>query len=140
MGGKSYCVPNWWAGARRWALALLLAGLAAGCASTPQASRERDLDAKQFGTHPATAALYVFRPDRLLDEESVLYIDDRLIGATSLGHTDHVGVVRGLIQGRVRLGEWKEKLAADPSKLMDAYLARAQASDAHHPQALRHAH
>jgi len=54
--------------------------------------------------------------------------DDRVIGATSLGHTDHVGVIRGLIQGRVRLGEWKAKLTADPSKLMDAYLARAQAA------------
>lgn len=53
---------------------------------------------------------------------------DRLIGATSLGHTDHVGVLRGLIQGRIRLGEWKAKLTADPSKLMDAYLARAQAA------------
>lgn len=53
---------------------------------------------------------------------------DRLIGATSLGHTDHVGVIRGLIQGRIRLGEWKAKLAADPSRLMDAYLARAQAA------------
>ena len=53
---------------------------------------------------------------------------DRLIGATSLGLTDHVGVIRGLIQGRVALGEWKAKLIADPSKLMDAYLARAQAA------------
>jgi hypothetical protein len=66
-------------------LALLIAGFAAGCASTPQASRERDSDAKQFGTHPATAALYVFRPDRALEEESVLYMDDRLIGATLPG-------------------------------------------------------
>jgi hypothetical protein len=66
-------------------LALLIAGFTAGCASTPQASRERDSDAKQFGTHPATAALYVFRPDRALDEESVLYMDDRLIGATLPG-------------------------------------------------------
>jgi len=54
--------------------------------------------------------------------------DDRLIGATSLGHTDHVGVIRGLIQGRIGLGEWKAKLAADPSRLMHAYLARAQAA------------
>ena len=69
----------------------------------------------------------------LSDAERFRYLrlefqDDRLIGATSLGHTDHVGVIRGLIQGRVRLGEWKAKLAADPSKLMDAYLARAQAA------------
>ena len=69
----------------------------------------------------------------LIDAERFRYLrlefkDDRLIGATSLGHTDHVGVIRGLIQGRIRLGEWKEKLAADPTKLMDAYLARAQAA------------
>ena len=69
----------------------------------------------------------------LSDAERFRYLrlefqDDRLIGATSLGHTDHVGVLRGLIQGRVRLGEWKAKLTADPSKLMDAYLARAQAA------------
>jgi NADPH-dependent 2,4-dienoyl-CoA reductase/sulfur reductase-like enzyme len=69
----------------------------------------------------------------LSDAERFRYLrlefkDDRLIGATSLGHTDHVGVIRGLIQGRVRLGEWKAKLTADPSKLVDAYLARAQAA------------
>lgn len=54
--------------------------------------------------------------------------DDRLIGATSLGHTEHAGVIRGLIQGRVRLGGWREKLLANPSRLMEAYLARAQAA------------
>jgi NAD(P)H-nitrite reductase large subunit len=53
---------------------------------------------------------------------------DRLVGATSLGLTEHVGVIRGLIQGRVALGEWKAKLLADPTRLMDAYLARAQAA------------
>ena len=53
---------------------------------------------------------------------------DRLIGATSLGLTEHVGVIRGLIQGRVALGEWKARLLADPTRLMDAYLARAQAA------------
>jgi len=54
--------------------------------------------------------------------------DDRLIGATSLGHTEHAGVIRGLIQGRVRLGGWREKLLANPSRLMEAYLACAQAA------------
>jgi len=53
---------------------------------------------------------------------------DRLIGATSLGLTEHVGVIRGLIQGRVALGEWKARLLRDPTRLMDAYLARAQAA------------
>ncbi len=52
--------------------------------------------------------------------------EDMLIGATSLGLTQHVGVIRGLIQGRVKLGAWKSKLLADPTRLMDAYLACSQ--------------
>ncbi|HEY1058275.1 MAG TPA: FAD-dependent oxidoreductase [Limnobacter sp.] len=52
--------------------------------------------------------------------------DDVLIGATSLGLTDHVGVMRGLIQGKIRLGEWKHHLLKDPTRLMEAYLACAQ--------------
>ncbi len=67
------------------------------------------------------------------DEERFRYVrlefkGDRLIGATSVGHIEHVGAIRGLIQGRVPLGEWKAKLLADPTRLMDAYLARAQAA------------
>jgi NADPH-dependent 2,4-dienoyl-CoA reductase/sulfur reductase-like enzyme len=52
--------------------------------------------------------------------------EDVLVGATSLGHTDHVGVIRGLIQGRVRLGEWRERLLKNPLRLPDAYVACAQ--------------
>ena len=68
-----------------------------------------------------------------MDRERFRYLrlefrDDRLIGATSLGHTEHAGVIRGLIQGRVRLGGWRERLLANPSRLMEAYLARAQAA------------
>lgn len=66
-----------------------------------------------------------------VDAENFRYIrlvfeDDRLVGALSLGHTDHVGVLRGLIQGGIRLGEWKERLKADPSRIMEAYLACTQ--------------
>jgi len=50
--------------------------------------------------------------------------DDVMVGATSLGLTQHVGVLRGLIQGKVPLGEWKAKLKQDPSRIMDAYLAK----------------
>ncbi|MFM9912409.1 MAG: NAD(P)/FAD-dependent oxidoreductase [Methylophilaceae bacterium] len=53
---------------------------------------------------------------------------DVLIGATSLGLTQHVGVLRGLIQTRTPLGEWKDKLIQDPTRIMDAYLAKAQAA------------
>ena len=67
----------------------------------------------------------------LRDDEAFKYIrlefkDDVLIGATTLGLTDHVGVIRGLIQGHVRLGRWKDKLLADPTRLMDSYIACAQ--------------
>ncbi len=49
--------------------------------------------------------------------------DDVLIGATTLGFIDNVGVIRGLIQGRVKLGKWKQELLENPTRLMDAYLA-----------------
>ncbi|GMQ90163.1 MAG: FAD-dependent oxidoreductase [Gammaproteobacteria bacterium] len=52
--------------------------------------------------------------------------DDVLVGATSLGLTEHVGVLRGLIQSRVRLGPWKGKLLKDPTRVMEAYLASTQ--------------
>jgi NAD(P)H-nitrite reductase large subunit len=55
------------------------------------------------------------------------FIDDRLVGALTLGRTDFVGVLRGLIQGRVSLGPWKDKLTDDPHQIMEAYLASAVA-------------
>lgn len=54
--------------------------------------------------------------------------EDILIGATCLGLTEHVGVLRGLIQSGVRLGSWKGHLMRDPTQVMAAYLARAQAA------------
>ncbi len=67
----------------------------------------------------------------LVDEANFHYLslqfkDDVLIGATSIGWTDHVGALRGLIQTRVRLGVWKDRLLADPTSFMAAYLATAQ--------------
>jgi NAD(P)H-nitrite reductase large subunit len=58
---------------------------------------------------------------------SLQFKDDVLVGANSLGLTNHVGVLRGLVEGRVKLGEWKDKLMADPLRLSEAYLASAQA-------------
>lgn len=64
-----------------------------------------------------------------VDTERYRYINlefkgDVLVGATSLGLTQHVGVLRGLIQGQVHLGAWKDKLMQDPTRVMEAYLAR----------------
>jgi NAD(P)H-nitrite reductase large subunit len=53
--------------------------------------------------------------------------DDILVGATSLGLTQHVGVLRGLIQTKTRLGVWKDRLIEDPTRIMEAYLGSTQA-------------
>jgi hypothetical protein len=39
--------------------------------------------------------------------------------------------MRGLVEGQVHLGAWKDKLLDDPTQLMPAYLACAQAQDVH---------
>ena len=66
-----------------------------------------------------------------VDEAAFKYLrlvfgGDALIGATSVGLTEHVGVIRGLIQSRTRLGHWKARLMEDPTQVMAAYLAAAQ--------------
>ncbi len=67
----------------------------------------------------------------VVDEAAHHYIrlefkDDRVIGATVVGRTHHIGALRGLIQTGAPLGaDWKARLKADPNKFMDAYLARA---------------
>lgn len=52
--------------------------------------------------------------------------DDVLVGASSLGMTQHVGVMRGLIQTGAHLGDWKDKLLKEPNRISEAYLASAQ--------------
>ena len=61
----------------------------------------------------------------LLDRDRFRYLnlqfaDDRLVGATGLGLTQHVGALRGLIQSRHRLGVWKTRLQNDPTRVMEA--------------------
>ncbi len=53
---------------------------------------------------------------------SLQFEEDVLVGAQSLGLTQHVGVLRGLIQTRIKLGKWKEHLMKDPTRIMEAYL------------------
>ena len=57
---------------------------------------------------------------------SLQFQDDVLVGCNSVGWTQHVGVMRGLVEGQVRLGEWKDTLLQEPTRLMEAYLACAQ--------------
>lgn len=68
----------------------------------------------------------------LADEANGRYLSlqfegDVLVGATAIGLTQHVGVLRGLIQGRTRLGAaWKKKLLQTPTRFVEAYLASQQ--------------
>jgi NADPH-dependent 2,4-dienoyl-CoA reductase/sulfur reductase-like enzyme len=72
------------------------------------------------GDHTELSDETTFKYLRLVFEEDVL------IGATSLGLTEHAGVIRGLIQSRAKLGPWKARLMEDPTQVMPAYLAVAQ--------------
>lgn len=68
----------------------------------------------------------------LLDENKYKYMslqfqDDTLVGAQALGLTEHVGVLRGLIQTKLKLGVWKDRLMQDPTRIMEAYLGSTQA-------------
>ena len=55
--------------------------------------------------------------------------EDVLVGASTLGLTQHIGVLRGLIESRIHLGSWKERLMQDPMRIMDAYLGSTQELD-----------
>ncbi len=55
--------------------------------------------------------------------------DDVMVGANAVGLTEDVGVLRGLVEGRVRLGAWKDRLLREPMRLKEAYLAQAQGQD-----------
>lgn len=57
---------------------------------------------------------------------SLQFKDDVLIGATSIGLTEHVGALRGLIHGQVRLGKWKDRLLESPLAFVEAYVATSQ--------------
>ena len=51
---------------------------------------------------------------------------DIVVGTLAVGLTQHVGVIRGLVQTRIKLGPWKDVLMKDPHKIMEAYLACTQ--------------
>ncbi len=66
-----------------------------------------------------------------IDEDGFRYMrlefdGEHLIGALSLGRTENIGVLRGLIQTRVPLGGWVAKLKADPHRIVEAYVAGTQ--------------
>jgi len=58
---------------------------------------------------------------------SLQFKGDVLVGCNSVGWTENVGVMRGLVEGQISLGAWKDVLLKDPTQLVPAYLASAQA-------------
>jgi NAD(P)H-nitrite reductase large subunit len=54
---------------------------------------------------------------------SLQFSDDVMVGATCIGWTNHVGALRGLVQGRLKLGAWKNRLLVDPTQFVAAYVA-----------------
>lgn len=68
-----------------------------------------------------------------VDEKHFLYTrlcfdEDFLIGAITIGNTQHVGAIRGLIQTRRHLGSWKEKLTRNPHQIMEAFVDLSKAA------------
>lgn len=55
--------------------------------------------------------------------------EDVLVGASTLGMTQHIGVIRGLIESKIHLGDWKNRLMQDPTRIMEAYLSSTQELD-----------
>jgi len=51
---------------------------------------------------------------------------DCLVGASTVGKTQHIGVLRGLIESKIKLGPWKQRLLEDPTCIMEAYVASTQ--------------
>ncbi|HWS05028.1 MAG TPA: FAD-dependent oxidoreductase [Burkholderiaceae bacterium] len=60
---------------------------------------------------------------------SLRFQDDVMVGCNAVGWTEHIGVMRGLVEGQVKLGAWKDKLMQDPTRLVQAYQASALKQD-----------
>lgn len=74
----------------------------------------------------------------LVDEHRFKYLKlnfsgNKLVGAQCVGMTDHVGMLRGLIQTELDLGEWRQTLIDAPERLREAYIDVAQGRPNHGP-------
>jgi NAD(P)H-nitrite reductase large subunit len=68
---------------------------------------------------------------KLIDEKNFKYmklefLGNKMVGAQCVGMTDHVGMLRGLIQTGFDLGIWKDRLMESPERMREAYIAVAQ--------------
>jgi NAD(P)H-nitrite reductase large subunit len=51
------------------------------------------------------------------------FSNDVLVGSNAIGLSEHATVLQDLIRFRIALGEWKDKLLQDPTRLKEAYSA-----------------
>ena len=68
---------------------------------------------------------------KMIDEDNFKYLKleflgDKMVGAQCVGMTDHVGMLRGIIQTGLKLGPWRDKLMKQPERLREAYIAVTQ--------------
>ena len=68
---------------------------------------------------------------KMIDEDKFKYLKleflgDKMVGAQCVGLTDHVGMLRGLIQTGFKLGPWREILLKSPERLREAYIGVTQ--------------
>ncbi len=66
-----------------------------------------------------------------LDEDHYRYTrlafdGGRLVGALTIGRTENIGILRGLIQSRTNLGVWEDRLMENPNRITEAYVANIQ--------------
>ncbi|MFQ6673143.1 MAG: NAD(P)/FAD-dependent oxidoreductase, partial [Candidatus Tectimicrobiota bacterium] len=88
------------------------------------------LEVASFGAwdDPAAESAAAVRPERPAYRK-LLWKGDRLTGAITLGRADEVwttndvGMLKGLVQSGVGLGEWKEHLRRDPFDIKRAFVA-----------------
>ena len=107
-----------------------MAGIAAEyhCALPMNVLATLGLITTSFGKHDG---LEIGERAVLHDPEHWRYIrlefhEDRLIGAQTAGHVNMVGVLRGLIQGRIPLKGWKDVLLREPHRVAEAYVDLAR--------------
>lgn len=65
---------------------------------------------------------------RMVDKANYKYLrlefqGERLIGAQSVGISEHIGMLSGLIQAKTPLGAWKETLMTSPNRISEAYVS-----------------
>ncbi len=65
---------------------------------------------------------------RIVDKANYRYLrlefqGERLIGAQSVGLSEHIGMLRGLIQSETNLGKWKQILMTSPHRISEAYVS-----------------